>query len=180
MSLYITTAIPFVNARPHLGFALELCIADAIARHARARGADVQLISGTDDHSLKNVLAAERAGRTTTEYVSEQAQLFRQLAAALERFQRSSDSDAPARTDTHLLFGEIERLRAENDALRAAYDRSNAWKQWRVMRPARFVYRRFCLDRIGHRRRGELHRVRQRPGAQALVLEEKAGKLRTQ
>lgn len=84
MSFYVTTAIPFVNARPHLGFALELCIADAIARHARARGVDVQLVTGTDDHSLKNVLAAERAGRATTEYVSEQAQLFRQLAAALE------------------------------------------------------------------------------------------------
>jgi len=40
-SLYLSTAIPFVNARPHLGFALELCIADALARHARARGRPV-------------------------------------------------------------------------------------------------------------------------------------------
>ena len=37
---------------------------------------------------------------------------------------------------------EVERLRQENDALRALYDRSNAWKHWRALRPARFVYRR--------------------------------------
>jgi len=41
-----------------------------------------------------------------------------------------------------MLFGEVERLRTENDALRSLYDRSNAWKQWRALRPARFVYRR--------------------------------------
>jgi SAM-dependent methyltransferase len=62
------------------------------------------------------------------------------LAASLERFQRTIDASQPA--ESHVLFGEVERLRAENDAVRAAYDRSNAWKQWRVMRPARFVYRR--------------------------------------
>ena len=63
------------------------------------------------------------------------------LAADLENYQRMRDAaDAP--TESHLLFGEVERLRVENDALRAAYDRSNAWKRWPVMRPARFVYRR--------------------------------------
>ena len=67
-----------------------------------------------------------------------------ELAAALERFQRAPDTgDAEAAPDRHhLLFGEVDRLRAENDALRALYDRSNAWKHWRALRPARFVYRR--------------------------------------
>jgi len=64
------------------------------------------------------------------------------LAAALERFQRTSDGTGAAPDQHHLLFGEVERLRTENDALRALYDRSNAWKQWRALRPARFVYRR--------------------------------------
>lgn len=100
--LYITTAIPFVNARPHLGFALELCIADAIARHARARGAPVCFATGTDDHSLKNVLAAERAGRSTGAFVAEQSETFAQLNRALEisadRFVQTSltPSHAPA------------------------------------------------------------------------------------
>jgi methionyl-tRNA synthetase len=98
MSLYVTTAIPFVNARPHLGFALELCIADALARHGRARGRDVQLVTGTDDHSLKNVLAAQRAGLSTREFVTTQSQLFVQLAEALDisvdRFVKTSQSEA--------------------------------------------------------------------------------------
>ena len=63
------------------------------------------------------------------------------LQEALERFQRTVERQEAA-PESHVLFGEVERLRAENDALRAAYDRSNAWKQWRLMRPARFVYRR--------------------------------------
>lgn len=63
------------------------------------------------------------------------------LAAALERFQRTpATAGEPAQN--HLLFGEVERLRRENDALRALYDRSNAWKHWRALRPARYVYRR--------------------------------------
>ena len=64
------------------------------------------------------------------------------LAAALERFQRTPDETGAAPGQHHMLFGEVERLRTENDALRALYDRSNAWKQWRALRPARFVYRR--------------------------------------
>jgi methionyl-tRNA synthetase len=82
--LFISTAIPFVNSRPHLGFALELCIADALARHARARGRDVHFVSGTDDHSLKNVLAAERAGQPTAAFVEHCSRAFLQLGAALD------------------------------------------------------------------------------------------------
>jgi methionyl-tRNA synthetase len=81
--LYVTTAIPFVNARPHLGFALELCIADVLARHGRSRGKPVHFVTGSDDHSLKNVLAAERAGISTATFVREHAAYFRQLCATL-------------------------------------------------------------------------------------------------
>ncbi|MFD0851600.1 class I tRNA ligase family protein, partial [Actinomadura adrarensis] len=59
---YITTTIPYVNARPHLGFALELVQADVLARHRRRAGDQVRFQTGTDDNSLKNVLAAEAAG----------------------------------------------------------------------------------------------------------------------
>ncbi len=59
---YLTTTIPYVNARPHLGFALELVQADVLARHRRHLGDEVRLLSGTDDNSLKNVLAAEAEG----------------------------------------------------------------------------------------------------------------------
>src|SRR6185295_13674231 len=60
----VTTAIPFVNARPHVGFAYELVLADILARHRRRRGRDVRFVTGTDDNSLKNVAAAARRRRT--------------------------------------------------------------------------------------------------------------------
>src|SRR5262245_15086342 len=59
---FITTAIPYVNARPHLGFAYELVLADILARHRRRRGRDTRFATGTDDNSLKNVAAARREG----------------------------------------------------------------------------------------------------------------------
>ena len=55
-SVYITTTIPYVNARPHLGFALELVQADVLARHHRRQHDEVRFQTGTDDNSLKNVL----------------------------------------------------------------------------------------------------------------------------
>ncbi|GAB4583606.1 methionine--tRNA ligase [Nocardia sp. IFM 10818] len=80
---YITTTIPYVNARPHLGFVLELVQADALARHHRARGAQVRFQTGTDDNSLKNVLAAERAGLGVGEFVAANAAAFTALSGPL-------------------------------------------------------------------------------------------------
>ena len=71
-STYITTTIPYVNARPHLGFALELVQADVLARHHRQRGEQVRFQAGTDDNSLKNVLAAQAAGVGVQEFVDAQ------------------------------------------------------------------------------------------------------------
>ena len=80
---YITTTIPYVNARPHLGFALELVQADVIARHHRRRGDQVRFQTGTDDNSLKNVLAAEAAGVGVQEFVDANAAAFTALAGPL-------------------------------------------------------------------------------------------------
>jgi methionyl-tRNA synthetase len=57
---YITTAIPYVTARPHLGFALEIVLADALARAHQLCGDDTRFLTGSDENSLKNVQAAER------------------------------------------------------------------------------------------------------------------------
>ena len=97
---FVTTSIPYVNANPHLGHALEFCIADAFARHRRIRGRLVRFVTGTDDHSLKNVLAAERAGVATEEWVADRAAAFEALNAALgisaDDFQRTSANPAHA------------------------------------------------------------------------------------
>ena len=82
-TVYITTTIPYVNARPHLGFALELVQADVLARHHRGTGGQVRFQSGTDDNSLKNVLAAQAAGIGVREFVDASAAAFTGLAGPL-------------------------------------------------------------------------------------------------
>ena len=82
--LFVSNAIPYVNARPHLGFALETVFADVIARHARLRGRPVCFAGGTDENSLKNALAAEQAGVPTAELVERNAAAFQALGPALD------------------------------------------------------------------------------------------------
>ncbi len=81
--LYITTAIPYVNARPHIGFALELVQADTVARFRRLLGWGVRFQTGTDENATKNVIEAEEQGLPTATLVDQNAALFRDLTAAL-------------------------------------------------------------------------------------------------
>ena len=81
---FVTTAIPFVNARPHLGFAYELVLADALARHRRRRGRDVRFVTGSDDNSLKNVVAAAREGLAPAALVERNTAAFRALGPLLD------------------------------------------------------------------------------------------------
>jgi methionyl-tRNA synthetase len=91
---YLTVSIPYVNARPHLGYALELVQADALARRWRQAGHEVRFLAGTDDHALKNVLAAEAAGVTTAQFVDANAAAFeglrQPLRVSLDDFIRTS------------------------------------------------------------------------------------------
>src|ERR1700722_9223967 len=80
---YITTTIPYVNARPHIGFALEVVQADVLARFRRQHGDHVRFQAGTDDNSLKNVLAAQAAGESVREFVDRNAEAFLALGPAL-------------------------------------------------------------------------------------------------
>jgi methionyl-tRNA synthetase len=81
---YVTTAIPYVNARPHIGFALEIVLTDALARYHRLIGDDVRFLTGTDENSLKNVQAAEREGIPTQELVDRNAEQYAALREPLE------------------------------------------------------------------------------------------------
>ncbi|MET8150777.1 methionine--tRNA ligase [Actinoplanes sp. NPDC049668] len=84
MTFYVTTAIPYVNAAPHLGHALELVQADVLARHRRLRGEDVRFLTGTDDNALKNVAAARTAGVDVAAFVTANADRFAALRGPLE------------------------------------------------------------------------------------------------
>ena len=81
---YITTSIPYVNARPHIGHALEEVQTDVLARYQRQNGHDVRFLTGTDENSLKNVRAAEREGIPTAELVERNAAHFRALRGSLD------------------------------------------------------------------------------------------------
>ncbi len=81
--VYLSTTIPYVNARPHLGHALELVQADVLARHHRLAGDQVRFQTGTDDNSLKNVLAAEAEGIPVAALVDRNATAFAALREPL-------------------------------------------------------------------------------------------------
>ena len=81
--VYLSTTIPYVNAPPHLGFALELVQADVLARHHRLAGDQVRFQTGTDDNSLKNVLAAAAGGISTAGLVDRNATAFARLRGPL-------------------------------------------------------------------------------------------------
>ncbi|PJE57719.1 MAG: methionine--tRNA ligase [Candidatus Portnoybacteria bacterium CG10_big_fil_rev_8_21_14_0_10_38_18] len=80
---YITTAIPYVNASPHLGFVLELVQADVIARYHRILGEKVHFVTGSDENSLKNVQSAEEEKIPVKKLVDKNAQKFIDLKDAL-------------------------------------------------------------------------------------------------
>ncbi len=80
---YITAAIPYVNAPPHIGHALEFVQADVVARYHKLIDDDVCQLCGGDENALKNVQAAEKAGKNIQEFVDENTKLFEELAKQL-------------------------------------------------------------------------------------------------
>src|SRR3989338_4707632 len=80
---YITTTLPYVNSKPHIGFALEIIQADAIARYQRLLGKEVLFNTGTDEHGLKIYQKALEEGRDPKEYCDEYAAQFDALKEAL-------------------------------------------------------------------------------------------------
>jgi len=82
-SFYITTTIPYVNADPHIGFALELIQADAIARYKRLIGKDVFFSTGTDEYGQKIWEASQKQDKDVQDYVDFYAQKFLDLKSTL-------------------------------------------------------------------------------------------------
>ncbi|MFC4067461.1 methionine--tRNA ligase [Actinoplanes subglobosus] len=121
-TFYVTTAVPYVNAAPHLGHALELVQADVLARHARLRGHPVRFLTGTDDNALKNVTAARAAGVDVRTFVDANAARFAALREPLglsfDDFIRTS-ADARHATGVERLWRECA---AAGDLYRRTYE----------------------------------------------------------
>ncbi len=94
---YITTAIPYINAPPHLGHILEFAQADVLARFNKLLGKDVFLVTGSDENSLKNVRSAEEIGISTQELCDKNSAIFKEVATSyglsFNKFLRSSDKN---------------------------------------------------------------------------------------
>lgn len=92
---YITTTLPYVNAKPHIGFALEIIQADALARYHRLLGKDVVFNTGTDEHGVKIYRKAEEEGKDVQKYCDEYASKFDNLKKLLnlsyDSFVRTTD-----------------------------------------------------------------------------------------
>lgn len=92
---YLTTTLPYVNADPHIGFALEIVQADITARYWRLAGHEVFFNTGTDEHGQKIFQKAQEKGQDVKAYVDHYAAQFEKLRDALglsyDAFIRTTD-----------------------------------------------------------------------------------------
>ncbi|HXS10374.1 MAG TPA: methionine--tRNA ligase [Candidatus Krumholzibacteria bacterium] len=92
---YVTTAIDYVNARPHLGTAYEKIGADCLARYKRLAGFDTYFLMGTDEHSTNVEREARNQGKDPQAYTDEMAPIFERtwhtLGLSYDQFIRTTD-----------------------------------------------------------------------------------------
>ena len=98
---YITSAIPYVNAEPHVGTAYEIMACDLIARYRRLRGDPVHFLTGTDEHSLNVARASAEQGMTPQEWVDQMVpkwlNVWSRLEISNDDFIRTSEKRHEAR-----------------------------------------------------------------------------------
>ncbi len=94
---YVTTAIDYVNAEPHIGHAFEKVLADAFVRWKVQNGNEVFFLTGVDENAQKNVQAAQKAGIPVKKFVDKNSAAFLELCKNLNisysKFIRTSDKE---------------------------------------------------------------------------------------
>jgi methionyl-tRNA synthetase len=95
MKFFLTTAIDYVNSRPHLGTAYEKVTADVIARYKRLAGYDTYFLMGNDEHSQNVFKKAQEQGKDPLAYCDDMERVFRDvwktLDVSYDDFIRTSD-----------------------------------------------------------------------------------------
>ena len=96
-TVYLTTAIPYVNGAPHIGHAMDYLLADVYARYQKAQGREVRFQAGTDEHGNKIFKKAKELNLPVQDYVDENAAKFQDFIARLgvenTDFIRTSDPE---------------------------------------------------------------------------------------
>ena len=94
---YVTTAIDYVNAKPHIGHAFEKVLADALVRWKKLEGESTWFLTGTDENAQKNVRAAKEAKIPTKKFVDQNSgkfvELCKQLDVEYNRFIRTIEKE---------------------------------------------------------------------------------------
>ena len=94
---YISTAIAYTSAKPHIGNTYEVVLADVIARYKRLSGYDVYFQTGTDEHGEKIEIKAKEAGMNPQEYVDNVAleikNIWDIMNTSYDKFVRTTDSN---------------------------------------------------------------------------------------
>ncbi len=119
---YLTTAIAYANASPHVGHAFELIEADTIARYRRLQGDTVFFATGTDEHGVKIARRAEELGISPSELVDQNAKKFRDLKdifnLSWDSFIRTTDQ----KKHWPVVIAVWKKLHKNGDLYRKAYE----------------------------------------------------------
>jgi methionyl-tRNA synthetase len=102
---FITTAIDYTNAPPHIGHAYEKILADVLARYQRQRGREVFFLTGVDQHGQKVQQSAEREGIPPQEFADRVSEKFLTLWKTL-----GISYDAWAATTAPLHKAAVQRI----------------------------------------------------------------------
>ncbi len=120
-SYYLTTAIAYTSAKPHIGNNYEIVMADSIARFRRKEGFEVFFQTGTDEHGQKIELKAQEAGITPKELVDNVAGIIRGMCDLLnisyDNFIRTTDEQHEKQVQK--IF---KRLYDQGDIYKGAYE----------------------------------------------------------
>ena len=139
-NIYITTAIPYVNGVPHIGHAMDYCLADVCARYHKMLGEKVRFQAGTDEHGNKIFLKAKESGELVQDYVNKNAAKFqefiRELGVEYTDFVRTTDAEHERRCQ------EIWK-RLESHIYKAKYE------GWYCTGCERFVTEKECKENNG-------------------------------
>lgn len=118
---YINTPIYYVNDKPHIGHAYATIVADVLARLARARGAEVVFVTGTDENSQKTVDAAVKSGEEVTAYTDRLAIAWQD---AWERLHISNTDFIRTTQKRHIetVYEVWKRVEAQGDIYKGSYE----------------------------------------------------------
>ncbi|MCH7832896.1 MAG: class I tRNA ligase family protein, partial [Proteobacteria bacterium] len=110
---YITTSIPYINDRPHIGHAMELVQADVIARYHQLIGDEVFFLTGTDEHGLKVMQAAEKADIDTQNKILDYCRSLQKNYKFFKWRLSKTENRIDAQEDNFARFGEFIAMIAE-------------------------------------------------------------------